>query len=351
MTHLPTTWAVLNDVNEIEIYEQGTIIKTLPGKYGKIGILPDGRVMCSVNNSFYIWDQQFIDYVVCKGHSGNIYAIIQLIDGRVVSCSGDTTIRIWTGSSSIVLKGHTNLVYRILQLRDGRLVSCSDDCTVRIWDVSDGKCERIITDHSSEIWDLLQLRNGKLVSCSTKVHVFDVTNSTTTTTGSYISSIKTLVELHDGRLAYSTKNGIVRDINSIILPQLPHDDMHGFIQLFDGRLVSYSPTYLSVWSNDAKIDTLHQKVNFTRDYITRVRELRNGCIYIESLNGITILRPNVNKWWQFFQKPSFIKKSVLKGSCLMEYVSESNRKQCVDILYTINANVCRDVWTLVVLYL
>lgn len=72
-----------------------------------------------------------------EGHTNRVNRIIQLIDGRLVSYSGDTKIKIWdtiSGRCLMTQEGHTNWVRCIIQLNDGRLVSCSDDKTLRIWD-------------------------------------------------------------------------------------------------------------------------------------------------------------------------------------------------------------------------
>ena len=63
-------------------------------------------------------------------------ALAALPDGRLASCSGDSTVWIWdveTGAGLQVLTGHRNFVYRVVALPGGRLASCSYDVTVRIW--------------------------------------------------------------------------------------------------------------------------------------------------------------------------------------------------------------------------
>ena len=62
-----------------------------------------------------------------------------LPDGRIVSGSDDSTLRIWTKGtggawSSEELKGHTGNVLCLQALPDGRIVSVSYDGTIRIWD-------------------------------------------------------------------------------------------------------------------------------------------------------------------------------------------------------------------------
>lgn len=64
--------------------------------------------------------------------------ISQLTDGRLVSGSGDTTLRLWdvsSGSCLSTLRGHTGDVTCVLQLDDGRLVSGSSDHTLIPWTI------------------------------------------------------------------------------------------------------------------------------------------------------------------------------------------------------------------------
>jgi WD40 repeat protein len=58
---------------------------------------------------------------------------------RVVSGSGDKTVRIWdaaSGEQQLELKGHSDWVTSVAFSQDGkRVVSGSDDKTVRIWNI------------------------------------------------------------------------------------------------------------------------------------------------------------------------------------------------------------------------
>ena len=73
--------------------------------------------------------------VTFVGHTRWVRNILQLADGRVLSCSDDKTMKIWTldGKCQVTFTGHTGGVLNILQLADGRIVSCSSDYTLKIW--------------------------------------------------------------------------------------------------------------------------------------------------------------------------------------------------------------------------
>src|SRR5262249_7779985 len=72
---------------------------------------------------------------VLVGHEGGVDALAVLPDGRVVSVSGDKTVRIWderTGQETL-LGTHESTVTALAVLPDGRVVSGSFDQTLQIW--------------------------------------------------------------------------------------------------------------------------------------------------------------------------------------------------------------------------
>ena len=59
-------------------------------------------------------------------HDGDVYQVIFLPDGRLASCSWDSTVRVWDTASGKVLftlKGHTSSVYTVALLPNGWLAS------------------------------------------------------------------------------------------------------------------------------------------------------------------------------------------------------------------------------------
>ena len=62
---------------------------------------------------------------------------------------------------------HTDFVYSLFHLKDGRLASCSGDRTIRIYVPSkDYYCEQVIRRHSKSIRSICQLDDGIIVSGS-----------------------------------------------------------------------------------------------------------------------------------------------------------------------------------------
>jgi WD40 repeat protein len=72
---------------------------------------------------------------VLRGHEYGVYGALTLPDGRLLSWSGDKTLRLWSaeGAPLTVLRGHQSEVKGARTLPDGRLLSWSDDNTLRLW--------------------------------------------------------------------------------------------------------------------------------------------------------------------------------------------------------------------------
>ena len=127
-----------------------------------IGVLPDGRVLSgSDDTTIKVWDLEKPDGEQCThtltGHTSWVRCIGVLPDGRVLSGSDDRTIKVWDlekpdgEQCTHTLTGHTALVRCIGVLPDGRVLSGSYDTTIKVWDLEkpDGEqCIHTLTGHT-----------------------------------------------------------------------------------------------------------------------------------------------------------------------------------------------------------
>ena len=71
-----------------------------------------------------------------EGHDGEIYSLLELLDGRIASGSVDWTVKIWDINNKIcvqTLLGQKNIIFSLAQLNNGRLISGCEDKSIYVW--------------------------------------------------------------------------------------------------------------------------------------------------------------------------------------------------------------------------
>lgn len=104
-------------------------------------------------------------------HTGYVYCLAILNDGRLVSGSVDKSIIIYnkvTFQPDLIIKEHTGVVCCIIQLSSGELVSCSYDKQIKIFNIKGNEYEVLQTlkYHTNYVFKIIELKNKTLVSCS-----------------------------------------------------------------------------------------------------------------------------------------------------------------------------------------
>lgn len=152
-------------------------------KVDSLALLSESNIVTGIFCSLCIWDincsSKTIEkvYEKEKAHDDNINYINIINQGKeLLSCSSDTTIKLWNTSNKTKLKhigtfkGHTELVSQVIYLEnDKQIVSCSpDDHTIKIWDINKTKpLKSISEDQMFQPSALLQLKDKSrlLVNC------------------------------------------------------------------------------------------------------------------------------------------------------------------------------------------
>ena len=131
-----------------------------------------GNIMIKDNDLYNNFDIQLKNPIfTLNNHSAWIYCLIVKNDGRLVSCSGDSSIIIYnkdTYNPDIIIKEHNNYVLCIIQLSSGLLASCSRDKTIKLFNIKINSYEIIqtISFHTDEVYKIIELKNKSIVSCS-----------------------------------------------------------------------------------------------------------------------------------------------------------------------------------------
>jgi WD40 repeat protein len=113
-----------------------------------------------------------------EGHTGIVSAVAVLPDGRAISGSSDSTIRLWdleTGRCLRTLYGHADSVTGVAVLPDGhQAISGSNDKTLRLWDIETGACLRVFDGFTTPVNAIVPFPDGHRALLNCGDHTFQL---------------------------------------------------------------------------------------------------------------------------------------------------------------------------------
>jgi WD40 repeat protein len=133
------------------------------------------------DNTGRVVDLKTKTMITLKGHTGAVDCIIECEDRYVLTCSYDTTIRLWnrlTGECIRTYSGHSNWVNCILyDKKTKRVISASGDGTIIVWNVETGEQIGVMKGHSNWVRSLAFVNATTIVSGSSDktVKMWDIT--------------------------------------------------------------------------------------------------------------------------------------------------------------------------------
>lgn len=109
------------------------------------------------------------------GHEGKVRAIVNA-NGKIISGSNDTTIKIWdlsNGNCINTLRGHSAAV-SCLAFEQGKIISGSNDGMILIWDCETDQPLKTLVENGDAI-SCVAVNDGKVISGSAdgKIQIFD----------------------------------------------------------------------------------------------------------------------------------------------------------------------------------
>jgi WD40 repeat protein len=195
---------------------------TLTGHEGYVRcltVLSDGRLVSGSNDStIKIWDAEKgkceATLTEWRFFGNTINCLTVLPDGRLVSSSNDGIIRIRdVGKGTCEKIWAWNEVLCLTTLPKGRLASGDGNGTIRIWDVGQGKCEATLTGHTHAVCCLTVLPDGRLASGSSDntIKIWDAgqRKCEATLTG-HTSYVRCLTVRPDGRLVSGSEDHTIK---------------------------------------------------------------------------------------------------------------------------------------------
>ena len=113
------------------------------------------------------------NFKTLTNHTNYISHLHTLNDGRLISCSGDSTLNIYKNNSydlQLSIKEHSNYYIRsFTQINDGRIITCSVDKTMKIIKlIGEDKyqIEQTLQGHTNQVYKIIEIKENELVSIS-----------------------------------------------------------------------------------------------------------------------------------------------------------------------------------------
>jgi WD40 repeat protein len=265
----------------------------------------------------YLWDMRSGKKCALSGHVGEIQGALALSDGRILSFSSDSTLRIWdrlTGEPLGVLRGHTAAVTGALSLPNGRAVSWSVDGTLRIWDLADGQSVAAPVGHASRVTGTLALSGGYHLSwgLDRTLCAWDIT------TGSMVTALKGhtravlgACELTDGRIVSWSRDRTLRiwDLKGGAPPLVlkGHTEADGgACVLRDGRILSWATSgrdTMRLWNAASGEPAGEVKAEGHGDYrVENAVELADGRVASWSGSQLRVWDLTTGRWLLLMHK-------------------------------------------------
>ena len=219
---------------EVRIWNLATLREesTINDTTRPIAALPDDKMLASRYGEVLVWgpfsapEERFLETV--EDNAWDSLEDLVVGDGKVIGCTISGGIAVWSlATGRLERRIETRLIAKLLLLRDGRLVTGSTNGTIEIWNLASGEPQVLVREGSGSS-----------------------------------ERITALVELHDGRVAYTTNDGTAVNIWSptsskqeTTLASTPGTNPYGLAVLADGQLAILEAggekNRVAIWNRDA----------------------------------------------------------------------------------------------------
>ncbi|KAF5365347.1 hypothetical protein D9758_005385 [Tetrapyrgos nigripes] len=136
-------------------------------------------VSCSKDTTIRVWNRSTLQmHRIMRGHEGPVNAV-GMVEGKVVSASGDGKMILWdvkSGERLRTFEGHDRGL-ACVEYKGDLIISGSNDCKIKMWSAGTGQCLCTLEGHAALVRALAyDPSSGRLVSVSydKSVRVWDV---------------------------------------------------------------------------------------------------------------------------------------------------------------------------------
>ena len=138
----------------------------------QIILLKDGRIASSSDDkSILIYNKEMDNVELTINLESNVLNIMQSNDGYIFASLDSGSISIFKldslNSYQLIqsVKEHKKLVSKIIQIKDGRFISCSHDKTIKIWNFLNEKLTlNKSLDEDNEISSIMEYKENEIIS-------------------------------------------------------------------------------------------------------------------------------------------------------------------------------------------
>ena len=114
-----------------------------------------------------------------SGHTGGVNCIILYLFTQLISCSDDSTIKVWDLNNyqcNKTLLGHQSAVLNLIEIDNELILSSSFDKNIKIWSVFEGTCIKTFSLQLNMI-SLIRFIGNQIIGCSdTDINFWETSN-------------------------------------------------------------------------------------------------------------------------------------------------------------------------------
>ncbi len=257
--------------NSIILHKLLMLIGPVPGReqastqhrdvVDSVCVTKDGRIVSgSYDTTVRVWDMEGKELVVCKGHDDVVSSVCVAKDGKIVS-GGDTTVRLWDmkGKELVVCRGHEYSVNSVCVTNEGKIVSGSRDATVRVWNMQGNELAVCRGGHQWTVFSVCVTKDGKIVSGSgdRTVRVWGMEGKELAACRGHEGGVKSVCVTKDGKIVSGSGDRTVRvwdmEGNELAVCRGHEDWVNSVCVMNGGKIVSGSDDKtVRVWDMKGK---------------------------------------------------------------------------------------------------